>query len=102
MTTDYETHKGIAHTLLNVANELGGVTTIKHALAAAQVHATLALAAATAHGTGLDPFIEVKDQAGSVEQLPVADRTDCERCSTPLVCQRCSACLYHCYCGGES
>lgn len=47
MSTDYERHRDIALGLLDSANELGGVNTIDHALAAAQVHAALALAAAT-------------------------------------------------------
>jgi len=47
VTTDYETHKDIALGMLDAGDELGGITTLDQALAAAQVHATLALAAAT-------------------------------------------------------
>lgn len=55
--SNYEKHQSIALGLLDSANELGGVTTIDQALAGAQVHATLALAAATARGTDLDPIL---------------------------------------------
>jgi hypothetical protein len=47
MTIDYDKHKDIALGLLDTGDELGGINTLDQALAAAQVHATLALAAAT-------------------------------------------------------
>jgi hypothetical protein len=47
MKPDYEKHVAIANALLNGADERGGAKTPLEIIAAAQVHATLALAAAT-------------------------------------------------------
>jgi len=37
----------------------------------------------------------------ALDDATAADPAECTRCSTTLVCQRCRACLYHCYCGGD-
>jgi uncharacterized protein YmfQ (DUF2313 family) len=47
METDYDKHTRIALDLLDTADALGGITTMDEALVAAQVHSTLAVAAAT-------------------------------------------------------
>jgi len=50
MTSDYQKHIDIANGLLDTADSLGGVSSTETALAAAQVHATLAVAAAIRKG----------------------------------------------------
>lgn len=50
MTSDYQKHIDIANGLLDTADSLGGVSSTETALAAAQVHATLAIAAAVRKG----------------------------------------------------
>jgi hypothetical protein len=47
MSNAYEVHHLAANKLLDAGDERGGCTTVDQLLAAAQVHATLALAAAT-------------------------------------------------------
>lgn len=65
MTTDYETHFAEAKRMYGMSWEDDQTEEeCTNLIARAQVHATLALAAATAHGTALDPILaDLKDTA---------------------------------------